>query len=86
LIVQGVGQDLEGEIVYYDHGSEDLINSPPAQVADKFIVRNIMLVINIQKITGKGGIVDGQCGKEKEEEKERLRPGRRGAFHVSFSK
>jgi hypothetical protein len=77
---------LEGEIVYYDHGSEDLINSPPAQVPDKFIVRNIMLVINIQKITGKGGIVDRQGGQEKEEEKERLRPSRRRGFHVSFPK
>ena len=50
-VINGIRENLQGEIIYHNDGTKNFVNPLPAQVPDIIIVGNIVLIINVQKGT-----------------------------------
>jgi hypothetical protein len=67
LIVHRIAENLERKIIVKNGPGENLINTPPAQVADKLIIPDIIGIIQVHERGRKTSVIGSQDGQEKNE-------------------
>jgi hypothetical protein len=67
LIVHRVTKNLERKIIVHNGPGENLINTPPAQVADIRVIPDIIGIIQVHERGRKTSVIGSQDGQEKNE-------------------
>jgi len=67
LIVYRITENLERKIIVKNGPGKNLINTPPAKVADKRIIPDIIGIIQVHERGRKTSVIGSQDGQEKNE-------------------